>query len=150
MERRWLIVSNSSSGSADESKQKAIVQTLQTSGPVKVVAPSSLQTFDAEVRRAARGADVIIAAGGDGTMNSTLNAIGDNLGASSIPESLALAAGVKAATHEDLDHVETIASARIEIHADPEIQFNVDGELIGLKSPATFEIVSSVRFLVPA
>jgi diacylglycerol kinase (ATP) len=60
-----------------------------------------------------------------------------------------LAARVRSGKHEDLDEVLTERSPSITIEADPPIEFNVDGELVGLRSPATFEIVGQVEFLVP-
>jgi diacylglycerol kinase family enzyme len=36
------------------------------------------------------------------------------------------------------------------IDADPPVEFNVDGELIGLKTPATFEVVGQITMLLPA
>jgi len=35
------------------------------------------------------------------------------------------------------------------IEADPTMEFNVDGELVGLRTPATFELVSTCGFLAP-
>lgn len=35
------------------------------------------------------------------------------------------------------------------LRGDPQIEFNVDGEFVGLTSPAIFEIADRVRFLVP-
>lgn len=70
--------------------------------------------------------------------------------APTIPAALKLAAKVKAASHEELDDVFTSTGRHIEIAADPPVEFNVDGELVGLKSPATFEIVSSIKMRVPA
>jgi diacylglycerol kinase (ATP) len=60
-----------------------------------------------------------------------------------------LAARVRSGKHEDLDEVLTERNASITIEADPPIEFNIDGELVGLMSPATFEIVGQVGFLVP-
>jgi diacylglycerol kinase (ATP) len=60
-----------------------------------------------------------------------------------------VAAKVKGGTHEELDEVVTRRARRLTIDADPPIEFNVDGELVDLRSPATFELVAHVRFLVP-
>lgn len=38
----------------------------------------------------------------------------------------------------------------IVIETDPEIEINLDGDLVGLRTPATFSIDTSVRFLLPA
>lgn len=60
-----------------------------------------------------------------------------------------LALKVKGARHDDIPEVVATRGSRIEIGAEPPIEFNVDGEVVGLKSPATFELVGRVRFLVP-
>jgi diacylglycerol kinase (ATP) len=60
-----------------------------------------------------------------------------------------LAARVRSGSHEDQDGVLTDRAESIVIESDPPIGFNVDGELVGLTSPATFEIAGRVRFLVP-
>ena len=60
-----------------------------------------------------------------------------------------LATRVKAGKHEDLDGVLTARAAAIDIACDPAFEFNVDGELVGLTSPARFELVGRVRVLVP-
>jgi diacylglycerol kinase (ATP) len=60
-----------------------------------------------------------------------------------------LATRVKAGKHEDLDGVLTDRAAAIDIACDPAFEFNVDGELVGLTSPARFELVGRVRVLVP-
>jgi diacylglycerol kinase (ATP) len=75
---------------------------------------------------------------------------GAALCASSLSQALLLAAKVKKGSHEDLEGVMTARARKLVITADPPIEFNVDGELIGLKSPATFEIVARLRLLVPS
>jgi diacylglycerol kinase (ATP) len=64
-------------------------------------------------------------------------------------QAVRLAAKVRDGSHEDLDEVVTARAARVEIDADPMIEFNVDGELVGLKSPASFEVVKAVTMRVP-
>lgn len=54
---------------------------------------------------------------------------------------------VRAGEHEDLDGVRTTRGGRIEIEADPAIELNVDGELVGLTTPATFEVYARWRFI---
>jgi diacylglycerol kinase (ATP) len=61
-----------------------------------------------------------------------------------------LATRVRAGEHEDLDGVLTVGGASIEIECEPAFEFNVDGELVDLISPARFELAGRVRFLVPA
>src|SRR5919106_1672889 len=60
-----------------------------------------------------------------------------------------LAAKVKLGTHAEIAGVEFERESRIVIDADPPVEFNVDGELIGLKTPATFETVAKLRMMVP-
>jgi diacylglycerol kinase (ATP) len=71
------------------------------------------------------------------------------LGAPNAAAAVQLLLKVKGGTHEGLDGVTTGAGPRLEIDADPPIEFNVDGELPGLRSPATFEVVGSFRLLAP-
>lgn len=69
--------------------------------------------------------------------------------AENIASALRLAARVRAATHEALDDVYVSAAARLEVEAAPPIEFNVDGELLGLTTPALFELVGRLRMRVP-
>ena len=67
-----LIVLNPSSGG---SKELAVGDLVDAAGPgASAISPRSLTSFRAEVTAAARGADRIVVAGGDGTLNCTLNA----------------------------------------------------------------------------
>ena len=56
-----------------------------------------------------------------------------------------LAMKVKGGTHEEIDDVKTARGPRIEVGSDPQIEMNVDGELIGLMTPATFELEGQLR-----
>ena len=71
------------------------------------------------------------------------------LGAPNAAAAVQLLLKVKGGKHEGLDGVTTGAGPRVDIDADPPIEFNVDGELPGLRSPASFEVVGSMRLLVP-
>jgi diacylglycerol kinase (ATP) len=289
---KWVVVFNASSGGADDDIQAEVRAALELGRSLQVLTPKDQDSFDDEVRRAAADADVVVSAGGDGTLNCTLNALRDSLdrvtlglvpmgtgndlartlglpddpveaatgllngrtvsidvsratgpdvdrlflnacmggfpvevnqaidedtkkklgplafwlggakalkelttstlsvngiavadcvaagvgngrtcgggmevwpsaqvddgrlnacalAASGIAQAVNLAAKVKQSTHEELDNVTTTSSSKITIKAEPPLEFNVDGELVGLRSPATFEIVSSVKFLVP-
>lgn len=55
-----------------------------------------------------------------------------------------LALKIRGGNHEDLDGVEVTRAPRIKIDSDPPIEINVDGELIGLSTPATFEVAGSL------
>lgn len=81
---------------------------------------------------------------GDGILD------GCALAADGILEAAKLAAKVKAGGHAELEGVSCTASARIEIQADPQLELNVDGELIGLKTPVVFEHFTKTRFKVPS
>jgi diacylglycerol kinase (ATP) len=72
------------------------------------------------------------------------------LPASSVASAARLAVDVKRGKHEVLEGVETVTAERIEISADPAFEFNVDGELPGLRSPATFQLYARTRFRAPA
>ena len=54
-------------------------------------------------------------------------------------------AKLKTGSHAELEGVETTRAPTIHIDADPVMEINVDGELVGLTTPATFEIVGKVR-----
>lgn len=60
-----------------------------------------------------------------------------------------LAAALKLGDHRNLEGVTTTTGSSIRIEADPQIEVNVDGELIGLRTPATFQIVARAQMLVP-
>ncbi len=77
---RILLLSNESSGSSDSQVVDSIAQELSTLGSVTSLVPSSLESFDEEVSHAAHDADLLVVAGGDGTVNCTVNALRDELG----------------------------------------------------------------------
>jgi len=58
---------------------------------------------------------------------------------------LKLAALVKGGGHERLEGVVTEVGPTIHIDSDPPIEINVDGELVGLTTPATFEVAGRLR-----
>ncbi|MDQ3752433.1 MAG: hypothetical protein M3333_06035 [Actinomycetota bacterium] len=61
-----------------------------------------------------------------------------------------LALKVKGGAHGQLDGVETTRGPEIEVDSDPPIEINVDGELIGLTTPVTFELAGHATIRVPA
>jgi diacylglycerol kinase (ATP) len=67
------------------------------------------------------------------------------LGASGHAAALALATRLRSGRHEELDSVATLRAERVRIESDPDMEINVDGELVGLHTPATFEVAGSVR-----
>lgn len=71
------------------------------------------------------------------------------LGAAGPQELMKLGAALKLGDHRDLPGVETLRGTTMKLDADPAIEVNVDGELIGLRTPATFEIAARARILVP-
>ncbi|MDQ3767401.1 MAG: YegS/Rv2252/BmrU family lipid kinase [Actinomycetota bacterium] len=60
-----------------------------------------------------------------------------------------LALKVKGGTHAELDDVEVTTGPRIEVDSDPPIEMNVDGELIGITTPVTFELAGRATIKVP-
>jgi diacylglycerol kinase (ATP) len=76
---RTLLISNPASGGSDEEIVQGILPLLQAEGPTTHVAPDSRDDFDDEVSAAAYGADLIVVAGGDGTLNLTINALSGDL-----------------------------------------------------------------------
>jgi diacylglycerol kinase (ATP) len=79
---------------------------------------------------------------GDGSLD------GCALPAASIAAAARLAAKVKLGSHAEIHDVKFESASKIEIDAEPSIEFNVDGELIGLETPATFETIGELRMIV--
>jgi diacylglycerol kinase (ATP) len=71
------------------------------------------------------------------------------LHADGVADALKLAATVKSGGHVGLDEVATLRGNRIEVTSEPPIAFNIDGELVGLESPVTFERAGTVRVRAP-
>lgn len=69
--------------------------------------------------------------------------------AASVLDGLKIAASIKKGTHEGSDQALTGRASVLRVEAEPAIEFNVDGEVVGLTSPATFGVVGKARFLVP-
>jgi len=69
------------------------------------------------------------------------------LSADSIPAAVLLGAKVKAGNHQGAKGTVMLRGTDFVVDADPPIEFNVDGELVGLQTPARFEIAGRVRFL---
>jgi diacylglycerol kinase (ATP) len=76
---RFLVVSNSSSGSASDETLKQVVDELRQQGNVAELSPSDMSSFDDEVRREVRRDDIVVSAGGDGTLHCLVNALHDRL-----------------------------------------------------------------------
>jgi diacylglycerol kinase (ATP) len=76
---RVALVTNSVSGAADSDRIEAIGRVLGALGEVVVCEPDSLEVFDEDVNSAARDAEMVVVAGGDGTMNCVVNALEDRL-----------------------------------------------------------------------
>lgn len=76
---RVVLVSNSSSGSSDDEVLGEVEQRLSSLGPVVRVEPQSVDSFGDEIRGALGDEEgLIVAAGGDGTMNCTINGFADD------------------------------------------------------------------------
>jgi diacylglycerol kinase (ATP) len=72
--KRIILVANSSSGSSDADVLERVTERLTSLGPVDRVEPGSVHSFGDDVRRALDGDEgLIVVAGGDGTMNCTIN-----------------------------------------------------------------------------
>lgn len=48
------------------------------------------------------------------------------------------------------EHAFCSSAPRVTIESEPEVEINLDGDLVGLTTPATFEVVAAARVLVPA
>ena len=57
--------------------------------------------------------------------------------------------GLLRGTHEGIDEVAMDRGTSIDIDADPPIELNVDGDIVGLKTPVRFEIAGSLTIAVP-
>ena len=75
-----LLISNDSSGSSDASALAKVEEVLGRTGEVVHVRPGSLDDFDREIAATAAGVDLVVVAGGDGTLNCTVNALSSRLG----------------------------------------------------------------------
>jgi diacylglycerol kinase (ATP) len=80
---------------------------------------------------------------GDGSLD------GCALPAANAAAAARLAAKVKLGSHAEIADVKFESASRIVIDAEPSIEFNVDGELIGLETPATFETIGKIRVVAP-
>ena len=61
------------------------------------------------------------------------------LSATGVAEGLKLAATVRKGGHVGLEEVEMLRAEQIEVYSEPVMEFNVDGELVELESPVSFE-----------
>ena len=66
-----------------------------------------------------------------------------------VVEGLRLASSIRSGDHPSLDNVWAHRGSRIEVSSDPPLEFNVDGDLLGLTTPALFEVAGRVRLRVP-
>lgn len=71
------------------------------------------------------------------------------LPAESLFSGVQLMAKVRKGHHVDLPQVEYRRSARFHVESSPEMEFNLDGELTGLRTPVTFDIFGDARVAVP-
>lgn len=67
------------------------------------------------------------------------------LAARNVIRAARLLVNVRGGQHEQMEEVATSRGGRVELDSDPVIEINVDGELVGLTTPATFEIAGSMR-----
>ena len=65
--------------------------------------------------------------------------------ADSVGEGAKLLAALRSGHHVDLPTVERESLSRLTVTSDPELEFNVDGELVGMTTPVEFEIFGSTR-----
>ena len=72
------------------------------------------------------------------------------LSASGVTEAVKLVATVTRGRHVDLEEVTTIRGPAIEVDSEPPIEFNVDGELVGLRSPVSFDNAGVIEVRVPS
>jgi diacylglycerol kinase (ATP) len=114
---RTLLVTNETAGAHDAGGLGDVIEILQGVGPVEPWTAGSVESFDRELRDAAPRFDRIVVAGGDGTLNLTVNALRDRL------EDFVLGA-VPSGTGNDLARslglgTDAIAAARRLVEAEP-------------------------------
>lgn len=71
------------------------------------------------------------------------------ISASDLGEGLRAAVRVKQAAHNESENVVSLRGERIEIEAEPAMEMNVDGEVLGHRTPLAFEVAGSFRLRVP-
>lgn len=76
---RVVLVSNPNSGRSDEEALERVAKHLAEVGEVVRVTPASVESFAGELAEPARGADLVVVAGGDGTLNCAVNGLGNKL-----------------------------------------------------------------------
>ncbi len=69
------------------------------------------------------------------------------LPASNLAAAARLAVGVRSGNHRQIEDVVSLSGSEFEISSDPPIEINVDGELIGLRTPAQFAIAGKIRLM---
>lgn len=70
--------------------------------------------------------------------------------AGTVTEALKLATSVRKGEHVELPTVAYARAEKLTVEASPALEFNVDGELVSLTTPVTFEIFGRLRLRVPA
>jgi diacylglycerol kinase (ATP) len=70
-------------------------------------------------------------------------------GADSVAEGVKLVTRLRAGEHTELPSVHAASADNIRIDATPELEFNVDGELVGMVTPVEFAKHGSVRLRIP-
>jgi diacylglycerol kinase (ATP) len=80
---------------------------------------------------------------GDGELDAVA------LPAAGTGSAIRLALRVRAGTHGSIDGVVTSRGPWIQVDADPPMEFNVDGELPGIRTPARFEVAARASVRVP-
>jgi diacylglycerol kinase (ATP) len=68
---------------------------------------------------------------------------------SNVASGLKLAVDVKRGEHVHSEEAHTLRGKRFEVRSTPPMEFNCDGDLVDLRTPAVFKIDKRVRILVP-
>jgi len=72
------------------------------------------------------------------------------LAAAGATDTAKLGLAVRKGEHLGLDGVESVSAEGLRIETEPSIELNVDGDLVGLRTPVEFRPAGAVTFMVPA
>jgi diacylglycerol kinase (ATP) len=72
------------------------------------------------------------------------------ISAPNIAQAVRAATKARSGEHVKLENVHVSRGTDIHIESDPPLEFNVDGEVVGLQTPATFSVAGKTKVRIPA